>query len=567
MRPHRPPPPPRCLRRRHPGPILRQMAFRFQTRDHRRVADVPHRDYWGGRWRLVCCVLDSQGQGAAAVSALVPLCALLSDSRSGSTTVQPYDDLTYEPVELGASVFVEINKNLWRATNEFNLSRKNFEEDSGETGFWDGEDFVFKMGTVGGTIGSWFDSLKVIWRYGYTAPTKAQRLVKQMTDKFVGLYAPSTPSWTNLTTLTEDLGWTELLAQTGGEYFQSNGVSKKFTYELIEAATLVNYAQDVDSIHALEAACSVAASGASSVKGGNWQIFDAFVKHSGANVFLDTVVNSISRKSATHWTVRSNKGTLDYRAVILAAPYHTSDISLPSDLATLIPAQPYVRLHVTLLTTTAPAPNPVYFGLAEGAKAPTAVLTTLEGMRNGKRAPEFNSLTYHGKVRRRASTEAEPEPEPETHVSAEKVVEEEGKQDAEAAAKPVEAEKEETAPEKDEWVVKIFSMAPVSDEWLANMFQGQVGWVLRQEWDSYPVLPPTSTFPPIKLDRGLFYVNAFEPFISTMETETLASRNIVDWLLREEFGAAICPAKPADADSAEPEPRPKAKDFVYGWDC
>ncbi len=33
------------------------------------------------------------------------------------------------------------------------------------------------------------------------------------------------------------------------------------------------------------------------------------------------------------------------------------------------------------------------------------------------------------------------------------------------------------------------------------------------QWDAYPVLPPTSTFPPIKLAKGLFYVNAFEPCV------------------------------------------------------
>ncbi|TFY73089.1 hypothetical protein EWM64_g10923, partial [Hericium alpestre] len=250
-----------------------------------------------------------------------------------STTVHPYDDLSYEPVELGASIFVKINKNLWRATEEFNLSRYDFEHDEGKTGFWDGEEFIFTQGGTRGIFGSVLDNLKIIWRYGYFAPLKAYKIVKGMTDKFVSLYTPDTPKWENITELVHTLDWDPLVSQTGGEYFTGNGVSNKFTYELIEAATLVNYAQDMDSIHALEAACSLAAAGASSVKGGNWQIFQHFVSHSGANVFLDTEVNSISRKSATDakWTLRSDKGQTDYRAVILAAPYHTADVSLPAD--------------------------------------------------------------------------------------------------------------------------------------------------------------------------------------------------------------------------------------------
>jgi len=67
---------------------------------------------------------------------------------AGSTTVYPYNDRSYEPVELGASIFVEINKNMWRASEEFNLSRFAFNDPQGvqgETAFWDGDKFVFTV--------------------------------------------------------------------------------------------------------------------------------------------------------------------------------------------------------------------------------------------------------------------------------------------------------------------------------------------------------------------------------------------------------------------------------------
>jgi len=471
-----------------------------------------------------------------------------------STTVYPYNDSSYEPVELGASIFVEINRNLWRASNEFNFSRYGFEDEQSELGLWNGESFVFTQGSTGGTIGSWLDSLKALWRYGYFAPTNALKLVRRMTDKFVLLYTPETPHWENITNIIDVFNWDELVSQTGAEYFTSNGVSKLFTNELIEAATRVNYAQDVDSIHALEAAASLATTGAATLKGGNWKIFEKFVELSGAQVFLDTVVQSIDRKSSSQWTVQSDKGAIDYRAVILAAPYHTSDITLPSDLSSLIPKQPYIHLHVTLLTTSAPTPNAEYFGLTKGEKAPTTILTTLDGVRNGGRAPEFNSLNYLTSLSLSEEVTQKDE-ESQGHNDTQ--------QDEAAHNSTVSVE---DAAAKDEWVVKIFSMAPVSDEWLAHMFQGQVGWVLRKEWDSYPVLPPTTTFPSIKLDRGLFYVNAFEPFISTMETETIASRNIVDWLLKEEYDASICAPSKSTDNSTESTPL-HDENFVYGWDC
>jgi prenylcysteine oxidase/farnesylcysteine lyase len=134
----------------------------------------------------------------------------------------------------------------------------------------------------------------------------------------------------------------------------------------------------------------------------------------------------------------------DYDAVVIAAPYHTSQISLPADLSLLIPTQPYIHLHVTILTTTAATPNPVYFGYKPGHKVPTTILTSLDGLRRGGKAPEFHSLTYHGRAKFAKN---------ETHDR-----------------RPT-----------DEWIAKIFSMERISDEWLAAMFRNEVGWVIRKE--------------------------------------------------------------------------------------
>jgi len=47
-----------------------------------------------------------------------------------------------------------------------------------------------------------------------------------------------------------------------------------------------------------------------------------------------------------------------------------------------------------------------------------------------------------------------------------------------------------------------------------------------------------------------------------MDTETLASRNIVDLLMREKFNSSICPL---DEEKREEASVPAG--FVYGWDC
>jgi hypothetical protein len=124
-----------------------------------------------------------------------------------------------------------------------------------------------------------------------------------------------------------------------------------------------------------------------------------------------------------------------------------------------------VHLHVTLLTTTRAAPQPAFFGLPEGASMPTTILTT----GTGARPPAFQSITWHG----------------------------------------------ETAPGSGEHVVKIFSRAAVPDATLRALLGEEPGWLLRKEWDSYPVLAPTKSFAPVEPVRGVQYLAAMEPWVST----------------------------------------------------
>ncbi|KAG2129757.1 FAD/NAD(P)-binding domain-containing protein [Suillus clintonianus] len=444
-----------------------------------------------------------------------------------STVVYPYNDTTLAPLELGASIFVDANKNLMRASKEFNLTLTTFEDDNSDTGIWDGQNFVLVIES-GSYVKSWWATLKVLWRYGYTAPTRTKAIVQSMIDRFLGLYTPDSPRWDDISALSERLQSVSMTNQTASDFLEGNGVAPLFARELVEAATRVNYGQNVDKIHALGGAISMAASGASGVAAGNFLLFEKFLENSTAKVFLNTNVKEIRRKSGSSlWTVHTSAGSQTYKGVVLAAPFHQTDIILPSDLAELIPPQPYVPLHVTYLTTRSEHPRPEYFGLASDAQVPATILSTYEGARAGGVEPEFNSISYHGKVRKMEGAEGDAVTDPE-------------------------------------WTVKIFSKERVSDEWLEKVF-GNVGWVYRKLWQAYPVLLPTTEFPPVKLDQGFYYVNAFEPFISTMETETIASRNIVDLLLHEEFGTGICGSLLSETENATQIAAPA--DFVLGWDC
>lgn len=83
--------------------------------------------------------------GGSEWRAPVPSDATDHHGHPGSTTVYPYNDTTLPELELGASIFVKANKNLWRASDEFNLTRRDFREEDYETGIWDGQQFILNV--------------------------------------------------------------------------------------------------------------------------------------------------------------------------------------------------------------------------------------------------------------------------------------------------------------------------------------------------------------------------------------------------------------------------------------
>jgi len=102
---------------------------------------------------------------------------------AGSTVVYPYDDGNLPAIELGASIFVEENKNLWRASTEFNLTR--FAGETDGVGIWDGENVIFTVRglytlsavlTTAKYESDWWGYIKFLWRYGLTSPKRTQEM-------------------------------------------------------------------------------------------------------------------------------------------------------------------------------------------------------------------------------------------------------------------------------------------------------------------------------------------------------------------------------------------------------
>lgn len=425
-----------------------------------------------------------------------------------STTVNVYDD-PLEPVELGASIFVKVNRNLVNAVDEFGLSLtddEGAEPDDGAPqvlGIWNGEEFVFTQSDDGY---SWLNLAKMIWKYGLMNIYRNQALMKKTVGAFLKMYEKPYFPFQSLSQTAFDLGLTNITTTIGSQFLKQNGVNPPFSTEIVQASTRVNYAQNLDQIHGLETMVCMAIEGQMSVEGGNWQIFDGMLKASKASVLLNTSVAEISLQEdgtyalqATSSSTESSANLVDiYDSVIIAAPLQFSNITLTPSPPLLPSPIPYVTLHVTLFASPHLL-SPTAFNLPATSSCPTVILTTLSA-HNSSLIPFFSISTLR--------SISNP-----THT-----------------------------PPRREYVYKIFSPAPVTASFLANILSLQdtekdsiasipkedISWQYTKTWHSYPYLHPRITFDDPQLDAAgrLWYTSGIEAFISTMETSSLMGMNV-----------------------------------------
>ena len=184
------------------------------------------------------------------------------------------------------------------------------------------------------------------------------------------------------------------------DYMETQGVSGRFVDDLVAAALRVNYGNTPDRVHAFISLISMAGEGASSVVGGNRQIFERMVAASGAELRLETAVSTLTKLDADgasrpKWLVSTADGRRDaFDAVIVAAPLQSTGIGIANSRAAMqVPLVDYVYLHVTLVVTSAPQPRGSAFGFDDDRKLPATILSTFAAADRGERKrPLINSL-------------------------------------------------------------------------------------------------------------------------------------------------------------------------------
>ncbi|KAF2869145.1 prenylcysteine oxidase-like protein 1 precursor [Massariosphaeria phaeospora] len=431
------------------------------------------------------------------------------------TTVNAWSDPA-QPVELGASIFVDVNRILVDAAEKFDLSTASMgaprAEGAAELGVWDGKQFLVKTSDEDG----WWQKAKLLWRYGL-APIKTNSLMKSTVAKFLTMYAEPVFPWKSLNEVVHDVGLADTMAMTGLQFLTANGIGEKFAHEIIQASTRVNYAQNLKLIHGLETMVCMATSGAMSIAGGNYQIFDRMLESSSSiSTHLNTSVTKISKQSDNTYNLTTSSGEISsFDDVVLATPLQFASIEIDPAPEHVPDEIPYVEMFVTLFASPHRL-DPKAFNLEAGKQVPNFVLTTLPDGEdtgsdpNGVGTPGFWSISI---IRTGLNPHGAPSPENIYKIF---------------APKPAGAK----------LLSHILGKYISDDEAEHGSRNGAISWIHHKTWHSYPYEYPRVTFDEISLDDGLWYTSSIESFISTMETSALAGKNVAKLIVDRWQGMA-----------------------------
>ncbi|PWY92628.1 Prenylcysteine oxidase [Aspergillus heteromorphus CBS 117.55] len=437
-----------------------------------------------------------------------------------STTVNVLDNPA-NPVELGASIFVDINQHLVNASKELGLhvTSANYlrpRETEDTIGVWDGEQFAFVMKDSS----SWWNIAKLIWKYGL-APIRTYRLMKFTVNKFLDLYDEPIFPFESLTLATEAAGLLNTTAVSGAFFLQKNSISSEFSREVIQASTRVNYGQNLPLIHGLETMVCMATDGAMSVEGGNWLIFDGMLNLSHADVRLNHTVTSIDwapngPSTLTFQTNTNNPSPeqLDFDEVVIAGPWQFADITITPPPKKTPDEIPFVKLHVTLFSSPHRI-SPKYFGLTDpDAHTPETILTTLPpGTDLGKSEAGVGPAGFWSI----STLRTVPAPDPA-----------EGKHYVYKIFSP-----ERPTAKFMKSILGLETSASDSTTSIGDLPKRDVSWFHEKIWRPYPFVYPRVTFEDPLLAPHIWYTGGIESFISTMETSALMGRNVAALMSRE----------------------------------
>lgn len=163
-----------------------------------------------------------------------------------TTTVYPHGDERLQPVELGASIFVDANRHMVKAARRFSLPLVDPDFGDAGVGIWDGQQMLFSTSNSKSRVAGWWDTLSALKRYGPMAPYRSGQAVKGLLKKFDQLYNPlwlqEQGAARSVEEFAERVGLgKEMTTRRGDEWATgAAGISERWMSEIMEGSTRCN---------------------------------------------------------------------------------------------------------------------------------------------------------------------------------------------------------------------------------------------------------------------------------------------------------------------------------------
>lgn len=389
-------------------------------------------------------------------------------------------------IELGAGFMHSSNQALINLIDGLALEKQRIENRasgaSHTVGIWNGRLFAVTIPDRGIRA-----IVRLASRYGFSL-SRMRRLAKKFLLRWSQVYRLQAEhaAFQN----PEDLLWAVdlfvMTQQDSRELLTRNDVDRLVIDELFNGISRAIFDQDA-SINGVAGMVALAAAGLAGghaffVAGGNDKLCEKLLRASRARVRLSCAVAELRIDRApdgreTVTIILEDGESENFDVVILATPIEGAALDFREGGA-LYSALQKRPSHITHVTCVAGRLSAIRFGVPTDAALPRTILTT-EG-----NVP-FSSILLIGSAGQR------------------------------------------------KMIYKIQSRTELDDQSLRQFFE-DVADVRRASWRAFPVLKPTIEWPAFKLRRGLYYVNAMESVASTLETEVVASKNVVE-LMQHDF--------------------------------
>jgi prenylcysteine oxidase / farnesylcysteine lyase len=370
-------------------------------------------------------------------------------------------------LELGAAFFNGANRIILELKNALKLSAKQVEQ-YGNFLIWDGANIVFRSNQNG-----LINDFKIFSKYKSSVPNMMRHLNK-VKSKLADFYLQQQKNPTEIDSLFESAGLKEFTQKPFDVLLCEAGINEKFIDEVIAPITRTIYSQNADlgGFAGLGSLIGVYGYPIYHFDDGNSALPANLVKKSNALVKQNQKVTSIEKTSNDQYIVSVGENTDIFDSVIVATPLEGADIKFEGINFPRWEPQQYQPVYTKIMRGV---PNQSYFGLDNNSKLPAVVLTTKDA-------------------------------DPIKHCNIQNI-------------------------DNKESIITLTSTDPISNDFFRDIFKSQSTPVLEHQWKTaYPIFKPLTKVPPTKLDRGLLYVNAIEPAISSMETSALSALNCIQML-------------------------------------